>query len=174
MERWRTLGIIGGIAGLASIFMPWFTMSAQGLLNFNLGFSPVDFLRIAGSNGASSSGSNLTSPSSSALAATVWLVFVGGIVVTVGSLIAILYRLRGGILILGGAFLGLVGGLAAPYVTVSTGEIVSMGPSWGVGVAFVAGFVVLSGIWVREPEPTHPPEARAADATSEVEGDLKD
>jgi hypothetical protein len=70
--------------------------------------------------------------------------------------------LRGGILMLAGSSLGLMGGLLAPYGTVSGGEIISMGPSWGLALAFLASFIVLSGLWVQEPQLALRPERRAS------------
>jgi hypothetical protein len=152
LERWRILAIVGGIIGIASVFTPWLSLSVAGFLNVSFGISPIDFLRIAASSGSASPRSNATSSANPALAPTAWLIFIGGLIVLLGSFIAIFYRLRGGIVILVGAFTGLVGGLVAPFVTTFSGGVVLIGPSWGVGVAFLGGFIVLSGLWVPEPK----------------------
>jgi hypothetical protein len=166
MERWRILGIVGGITGLASLFTPWFDIKAQGLLTLNLSFSPVDLLRLAGSVGSSSRSSNVTSPTSTTLGWTVLLVLVGAFTVAVGALIAILYSWAGGLVMTWGALLGLIGGLAAPFLTGSGLLIISMGPSWGMAIAFLGSFVALSGLWVRGPEPVSRSESRGPGAES--------
>jgi hypothetical protein len=71
--------------------------------------------------------------------------------------------LRGGIPMLVGSFLGLMGGLLAPPWTVSGGEIISMGPSWGLALAFLASLIVLSGLWMQEPQPALRPERTASE-----------
>jgi hypothetical protein len=166
IERWRILGIVGGMTGLASIFTPWFDIKTQGVLTLNLSFSPVDLLRLASSVGASSQSSNVTFPTSSPLGLTVLLILVGAFAVASGALIAITYSWVGGPVMAWGALSGLIGGLAAPYLTGSGLLIISMGPSWGVAIAFLGSFIVLSGLWVRGPRPAIKSESRASELES--------
>ncbi len=133
--------------------MSWLSVSFVGLVNLNLGLGPSDILRL----GASSAGgvpSNATTTQFSTLYTSFLLILVGGVILVAGSVIAILYRLRGGIIMLLGSLFGLAGGLTAPFYFPYSGGLILSGPSWGLAVAFLGSFVVLSGIWVEEPEAT--------------------
>ncbi len=168
IERWRVLGIVGGILGLSSLFMPWLAYTVVGVLNYSIGFSPVDFLRFAAlPSGAVPASTNATSLGSPSLGTAALLIVSGGVIVGLGSFIAILYRLRGGIVMMMGVLLGLAGGLIAPFMTLAGLALVFTGPSWGIGVAFLGAIVVLAGLWIPERGAKSSEEEPSAEAAEE-------
>lgn len=160
--------LIGAIIGFISLFLPWVVSSASGFgLTASEGLSPAQLVASLFSSGSSSD------PTDPAIAAWeqsavvgYWLWLLGSVILAVGCLLAAIQVLSGsgsaGVVMLVGSGMGGAGiaSFSATFPT-SLGVQLSIGPTYGLGIAILASVVTLVSLFIKD-TPLHVPVAGAS------------
>ncbi len=140
--------------------MPWIAITASGLLTASIGISPIDFLTaLFRSQPANEDVGAAIDPSLQPLVdkiiTGIILIGVGALITTAGSVFAF-FRPYGGLVMLAGSLIALGGAASVSFSIGVLGTLVSLGPSFGVGVALLGGIIASLGFVVKEAVPIVP------------------
>ena len=148
--KMNTVSLVGGILGIISLVLPWFAVTVSAL-GVSLSVGANGFQVLFGLASAFGGGVGTVD-----LGAGASLMMVGVVLVLVGSILSFL-KWFGGIITLLGSVLGLVGGFMIGGLIPPTPGL-SVGPSYGIYLALIAGIIsFLGGWWWARNHPAVPP-----------------